>query len=172
MKKILTIHPLRWDWIFSGSTSLTSKTWSSVLAPSKTLLQSSMRCSKFAGFWNNWYFVEISLSFLCSTLKNKIAKLFHNNKNFILSNILNIKKKSVEKNLKSNSRFQKRFFFCLNVTNFEPDVGFCSFKRSPVEVTVTCRWSNMVPPREALPSLVEGGKLATFLLLMSSTVNS
>lgn len=30
----------------------------------------------------------------------------------------------------------------------------------------------MVPPREALPSLVEGGKLATFLLFMSSTVNS
>lgn len=47
------------------------------MAPSKTLLQSSIRCSKLAGFWNNWYFVEISLSFLCSTLKNKCVKLFH-----------------------------------------------------------------------------------------------
>lgn len=81
--RFLTRQPARWGWIFSGSTSLTSRMWSSALAPSRTLLQSSMRCSKLAGFWKSWYFVEISLSFLCREqfrrqTKSKIAEKIAN----------------------------------------------------------------------------------------------
>lgn len=61
----LTIHLSRWVCMTSGSTSFTSRTWSSAFTPSSTRLQSSMRCSKLAGFWKSWNFVDTSRSFLC-----------------------------------------------------------------------------------------------------------
>lgn len=61
----LTMHLSRWVWMTSGSTSFTFRTCSSAFTPSSTRLQSSMRCSKLAGFWKSWNFVDTSRSFLC-----------------------------------------------------------------------------------------------------------
>lgn len=69
----LTIHLSKWDWIISGSMSFTSMTWSSAFTLSKTRLQSSIRCSKLAGFWKSWYFVDTSRSFLCLYEKSKTS---------------------------------------------------------------------------------------------------
>lgn len=75
----LTMHLSRWVWMTSGSTSFTFRTWSSAFTPSRTCLQSSIRCSKLAGFWKSWNFVDTSRSFLYLEKKEKISNSEHNN---------------------------------------------------------------------------------------------
>lgn len=151
------MQPLRWDWIISGSTSLTSRIGSSALAPSRTCLQSNMRCSKLAGFWNSWYFVEISLSFLCSHQTKCQSHRFL--LPFITLNIKNLNK-------------EISFDLLTLDTEITESNRRNNYQHHPVGVSVTCSWSNMVAPRAGFPSAVGEGKLVTFLRFISSTVSS